>query len=107
MRTVAETPRCGSTGIGSAAYYFPRLLQDTFGLKLMIVPGYPGAADVNLAIEKGEVQCFSGTVQAYFGSEPLRTWAKSGFVRVLVQGGVKRDPRMASVPTLVGVDGQK
>jgi tripartite-type tricarboxylate transporter receptor subunit TctC len=100
MRTVAETPRCGSTGIGTAAYYFPRLLQDTFGLKLMIVPGYPGAADVNRAIEKGEVHCFSGTVQAYFGSEPLRTWAKSGFARVLVQGGVKRDPRMASVPTL-------
>ena len=55
---------------------------------------------MNLAIEKGEVHCFSGTVQAYFGSEPLRTWAKSGFARVLVQGGVKRDPRMASVPTL-------
>ena len=100
MRTVAETPRCGSTGIGSAAYYFPRLLQDTFGLKLMIVPGYPGAADVNLAIEKGEVHCFSGTVQAYFGSEPLRTWSKTGFARVLVQGGAKRDPRMATVPTL-------
>lgn len=100
MRTVAETPKCGSTGIGSSAYYFPRLLQETFGLKLMLVPGYPGAADVNLAIEKGEVHCFSGTVQAFFGSEPGRTWAKSGFARVLVQGGVKRDPRMGSVPTL-------
>ena len=100
MRTVAETPKCGSTGIGSSAYYFPRLLQDTFGLKLMLVPGYPGASDVNLAIEKNEVQCFSGTVQAFFGSEPGRTWAKSGFVRVLVQGGAKRDPRMANVPTL-------
>ena len=100
MRTVADPPRCGSTGIGSAAYYFPRLLQDAFGLKLMIVPGYPGAADVNLAIEKGEVQCFSGTVQAFFGSEPLRTWSKTGFARVLVQGGAKRDARMSSVPTL-------
>jgi len=100
MRTVAETPRCGSTGIGSAAFYFPRLLQDAFGLKLAIVPGYPGAADVNLAIEKGEVHCFSGTVQAYFGSEPLRTWSKTGFARVLVQGGAKRDGRMAGVPTL-------
>ncbi|HUR71806.1 MAG TPA: tripartite tricarboxylate transporter substrate-binding protein [Candidatus Limnocylindrales bacterium] len=100
MRTVADTPRCGSTGIGSAAYYFPRLLQDSFGLKLTIVPGYPGASDVNLAIEKGEVHCFSGTLQAYFGSEPLRTWSKTGFARVLVQGGNKRDGRMANVPTL-------
>jgi len=100
MRTVAETPKCGSTGIGSSAYYFPRLLQDTFGLKLTLVPGYPGASDVNLAIEKNEMHCFSGTVQAFFGSEPGRTWAKSNFVRVLVQGGAKRDPRMANVPTL-------
>jgi tripartite-type tricarboxylate transporter receptor subunit TctC len=100
LRAAAETPKCGSTGIGSAAYYFPRLLQDSFGLKLSIVAGYPGAVDVNLAIEKGEVHCFSGTVQVFFGSEPARTWAKSGFVRVLVQGGIKRDPRMANVPTL-------
>ncbi|MBM4260924.1 MAG: hypothetical protein FJ145_05705 [Deltaproteobacteria bacterium] len=100
MRTISETPKCGSTGIGTAAYYFPRLLQDSFGLKLTMVPGYPGAADANLAIEKNEIQCWSGTIQAFFGSEPARTWSKTGFVRVLVQGGKKRDPRMANVPTL-------
>lgn len=100
MHGTAETAKCGSTGIGTAAYYFPRLLQDSFGLKLTMVPGYPGAADANLAIEKNEIQCWSGTIQAFFGSEPARTWSKTGFVRVLVQGGKKRDPRMAQVPTL-------
>lgn len=100
MRGIAEPAKCGSTGIGTAAYYFPRLLQDSFGLKIMMVPGYPGAADANLAIEKNEIQCWSGTIQAFFGSEPARTWSKTGFVRVLVQGGKKRDPRMAQVPTL-------
>jgi tripartite-type tricarboxylate transporter receptor subunit TctC len=73
---------------------------DTFGFKLSIVPGYQGAADVNLAIEKGEMHCWGGTVQAYFGSEPGRSWAKTGFVRVLVQGGQKRDARLADVPTV-------
>lgn len=62
--------------------------------------GYQGSSDVNLAIERGEMHCWGGTVQAFFGSEPGRTWAKTGFVRVLAQGGAQRDPRLADVPTI-------
>jgi len=100
IRKAAEPPKCGATGAGTASYYWPKLLADTFGFKLSLVPGYQGAADVNLAIEKGEMQCWGGTVQAYFGSEPGRSWAKTGFVRVLVQGGQKRDPRLPDVSTI-------
>jgi tripartite-type tricarboxylate transporter receptor subunit TctC len=100
LRGAVEPPKCGATGLGTAAYYFPRFLQETFGLKLAIVPGYQGAADANLAIEKGEVQCWCGSVQAYFGSEPGRTWAKTGFVRVLTQGGQKRHTNLPDVPTV-------
>jgi tripartite-type tricarboxylate transporter receptor subunit TctC len=99
LRKAPEPPKCGATGAGTASYYWPKLLADSFGFKLNIVPGYQGAADVNLAIEKGEMHCWGGTVQAFFGSEPGRTWAKTGFVRVLSQGGHKRDPRLADVPT--------
>jgi hypothetical protein len=76
------------------------LLDDAVGLKLNIVPGYQGAADVNIAIERGEVHCWAGTVGSFFISEPSRTWAKTGFVRVLIQGGRKRDPRLPDVPTI-------
>jgi tripartite-type tricarboxylate transporter receptor subunit TctC len=100
IRKAAEPPKCGATGIGTASYYWPKLLADTFGFKLNIVSGYPGAADVNLAIEKAEMHCWGGTVQAYFGSEPGRTWARTGFVRVLTQGGRKRNPRLSDVPTV-------
>lgn len=100
LRNAVEPPKCGATGIGTAAYYFPRFLQEAFGLKLTMVPGYQGAADANLAIEKGEVQCWCGSVQAYFGSEPGRTWAKTGFVRVLTQGGQKRHPNLTDAPTV-------
>jgi tripartite-type tricarboxylate transporter receptor subunit TctC len=65
-----------------------------------MVPGYKGAADANLAIERGEVQCWCGSVQAYFGSEPGRTWAKTGFVRVLTQGGQTRHPNLRNIPTV-------
>ena len=100
IRKAVEPPKCGATGAGTASYYWPRLLAETFGFKLNLVPGYQGAADVNLAIEKGEMHCWGGTVQAYFGSEPGRSWAKTGFVRVLTQGGPKRDLRLTDVPTL-------
>src|SRR3990172_5004301 len=100
IRNAPEPPRCGATGQRTLARLFPMLLDDALGLKFNLVPGYPGAADVNLAIEKGEVHCWAGTVGSFFVSEPGRTWAKTGFVRVLIQGGRKRDPRLPDVPTI-------
>ena len=55
---------------------------------------------MNLAMEKGEVQCRAGTVSAYVGREPTRTWIKTGFVRALTQSGAKRYQKLPDVPTL-------
>ena len=100
LRAAVEPAKCGVTGVGTASYYWPKLLGEIIGFKLNLVSGYQGSTDVNLAIERGEMQCWGGTLQAFFGSEPGRTWAKTGFVRVLAQGGPKRDPRLADVPTI-------
>jgi tripartite-type tricarboxylate transporter receptor subunit TctC len=100
VRKAAVPPRCGTTGAGTPGHYFPRLLEEVLGLKFDLVTGYPGASDIDLAIEKGEVQCRAGTTSAFFGREPGRTWAKTGFVRILVIGGSKRDPRAPDVPTI-------
>lgn len=100
IRNSPAPPRCGTTGPGTPGHYFPRLLEEVLGLKFNLVVGYPGAADIDLAIEKGEVQCRAGTTSAFFGREPGRTWAKTGFVRILVIGGSKRDPRAPDAPTI-------
>jgi tripartite-type tricarboxylate transporter receptor subunit TctC len=100
IRRAAVPPRCGTTGTGTPGHYFPRLMEEVLGLKFNLVIGYPGASDIDLAIEKGEVQCRGGTTSAFFGREPGRTWAKTGFVRILVIGGSKRDPRAPDVPTI-------
>jgi tripartite-type tricarboxylate transporter receptor subunit TctC len=100
LRGGADGPRCGATALGTVGHYFPRLVEEALGVKFNLVLGYPGAAEIDLAIQKNEVQCRAGSLEGYFGSEPSKSWAKSGFARVLINGGAKRDPRIAEVPTL-------
>ncbi|MGH7770749.1 MAG: Bug family tripartite tricarboxylate transporter substrate binding protein [Candidatus Binatia bacterium] len=100
IRKAPEPPRCAATGRSGAGYFLPKLLEEALGLKIHMVVGYGGGGDMNLAIEKGEVHCRAGTVSAYVGREPTRTWAKTGFVRALIQSGIKRYPKLADVPTI-------
>jgi len=100
LRNAKEPAKCGSTGTGSTGHYIPRLLEETLGVKTHIVSGYPGAGDIELAIERGEVFCWSLLLATYFGREPYRRWHKSGYVRVMLQTGAKRDARLKDVPTL-------
>ena len=65
-----------------------------------MVTGYPGAADVDVAVEKNEIHCRGTTISAFFGREPGKTWAKNGFVRFLVQTGDKRNHRIPETPTI-------
>jgi len=100
LRKAKEPAKCGSTGTGSTGHYIPRLLEETLGIKTHIVSGYPGASDIELAIERGEVFCWSPLLATYFGREPYRRWHKSGYVRVLIQTGAQRDARLKDTPTL-------
>src|SRR5437867_9192706 len=100
LRKTSEAPRCGAPGVGSTGYYIPKLLEEVFGLKINMVTGYPGAADVDIAVERNEIHCRGTTISAFFGREPGRTWAKNGFVRFLVQTGDQRNHRLPDTPTI-------
>ena len=100
LRNTKEPPRCGSTGTGTTGHYIPRLLEETLGIKTIIVGGYQGGSEIDLAVERNEVVCWSPLIATYFGREPYKRWHKSGFTRVVLQTGAKRDPRLKDVPTL-------
>ena len=100
IRKAAEPPKCAALARTGLGYFLPQLLEEGLGLKIHMVVGYGGGGDMNLAIEKGEVQCRAGTVSAYVGREPTRTWIKNGFVRALAQSGAKRYPKLPDVPTV-------
>ena len=100
IRKAKEPPRCGSSGTGTTGFYIPRLLDEVLGTKHTIVSGYPGGSEIDLAVERGEVHCWSPLVATFFGREPYISWLKKGFVRVLLQTNHKRDLRLADVPTI-------
>jgi tripartite-type tricarboxylate transporter receptor subunit TctC len=100
IRTSSVAPKCGSEGTASSAYYIPKLLEETLGAKFNVVTGYNAGTEVDLAVERGEVQCRAFTIAAFFAREPFHTWRKKGFVRVLVQTGKKRDANLPDVPSL-------
>jgi tripartite-type tricarboxylate transporter receptor subunit TctC len=100
LRNTKEPPKCGSSGTGTTGHYIPRLLEEVLGIKTHIVDGYQGGAEIDIAIERNEVVCWSPVVATYFGREPYKRWHKSGFTRVVLQTGGKRDPRLKDVPTL-------
>jgi hypothetical protein len=45
----------GSSGAGSTTSGYPHSLNAILGTKMKVIGGYPGSAEINLAIERGEL----------------------------------------------------
>ncbi|HEY7715623.1 MAG TPA: hypothetical protein VIE90_14020, partial [Candidatus Binatia bacterium] len=100
VRKASTAPKCGATGVTSTGYYMPKLVEELTGAKFDIVSGYVSGQDIDLAVERGELQCRAFTITAYFAREPFITWRKKGFAHVLFQTGQKPDPRVKDAPTI-------
>jgi tripartite-type tricarboxylate transporter receptor subunit TctC len=89
----------GALGAGGTMTIFPRLLNGTLGTKFRVVGGYHGGTDVNLAMERGEVEGRgAGPWTTWKHTRP--DWIKDGKIVPLVQIGPKKDPDLANVPLL-------
>ena len=100
VRSAKEPPKCGTTGMSNMGYFVPKLLEETIAAKFNVVSGYQGGNEIDLAVERGEIQCRSLSSEAYFSREPFHTWRKNNFARILVQGGKRRDERVLDAPTI-------
>jgi hypothetical protein len=78
----------------------PKLVEEVVGTKFDIVSGYQAGQDIDLAVERGELQCRAFTITAFFAREPFISWRKRNFVNVLFQTGSKRDARLKDSPTI-------
>jgi tripartite-type tricarboxylate transporter receptor subunit TctC len=100
LRQANDPPKCSATGVGSSGYDIPRLLEEALGFKFQVISGYPGGAEQDLAMERGEVHCRAFTIDAFFGREPFPSWIKKGFIKVWLQTERKRNPKLPEVPTV-------
>jgi tripartite-type tricarboxylate transporter receptor subunit TctC len=83
-------------GSGDSAI-IPQVYNYTMGTKFKLVTGYPGTADLVLAMERGEVQGI-GYYSLSNILERYRSWLTDKKVRVLLQTGSKRNPELPDVP---------
>jgi tripartite-type tricarboxylate transporter receptor subunit TctC len=100
IRKAEEAPKCSTTAVGTSSHYVPKLVEEALKLRFNLVTGYPGGAEQDLALERGEVQCRAVAIATFFGREPYFTWHKKGFVRLLLQTPRKRDSKLPDVPTI-------
>ena len=100
VRQATTAPKCGATGIASTGYYMPKLMEEVLNTKFDIVSGYVSGQDIDLAVERGELQCRAFTITAYFAREPFISWRKRNFTNVLIQTGTQRDSKIKDSPTI-------
>ena len=90
----------GSSTPGSTTSDFPLLLNEILGYRFKIVRGYQGMAQINIAIERGEIQGNAGigwaTVKAL-----NQSWLDERKIRMLVQYGLVRHRDLADVPVVM------
>ena len=88
----------GGEGAGSDPDIFALLYNNVFGAKIKIVTGYPGTNEIQLAIERGEVDGLCGLSWSTLkGRYPH--WLKEKKANILVQAGIKRQPELPDVPS--------
>src|SRR5262249_36639328 len=85
---------CGSTG-GGPTTVFPRVINQLLGMQIKVVTGYPGQTAVNIAMERGEVNCIGGTTWSSVKAT-MRPMLDARKLNMLVQWGATKDPEISA-----------
>lgn len=93
-----------ATGINANSGLVPTILNRVLDTKIKIVMGYPGGNEMNLAMERREVDGRCGwSRSSLMASKP--DWVANKQVSLLVQAGLQKSPLMPEVP--LAMDGVK
>jgi tripartite-type tricarboxylate transporter receptor subunit TctC len=102
IKTIQQTMEkeivLGATGSGSGLAIIPTAMNNVLGTRFKLVIGYKTSEDINLALERGEVQARAFGLNSIVAQHS--DWLKQGKVAFLAQAGVKRDKELPDVPLL-------
>jgi len=93
----------GATGAGSGLSIIPTAMNNVLGTRFKLVIGYKTSEDINLALQRGEVQARAFGINSIESQHP--DWLRDNKVAFLAQAGVKRDRDLPDVPLLTELAG--
>ena len=103
IKTIDDAKRrevtMGATG-GSTSSQYPKAMNALLGTKFRIILGYPGGNDINLAMERGEVDGRGSNSWQSWKSTRAH-WIAEKKINILVQIGLKKAADLPDVPLLM------
>ena len=91
--------RMGATTSSADNYILPSIMNQVLGTRMQVVTGYIGQNEINLAVERGEVQGNNTGLSNITVNKA--DWLRDGKVRILLQYGTERLPDLPNVPTAI------
>jgi tripartite-type tricarboxylate transporter receptor subunit TctC len=90
----------GASGPSADSYQFPKIVNAVLGTKFKIVTGYPGGNDIDLAMERGEVEgrC-SWSWSSLKGLH--QSWLDAKDINILFQMGLSKHRDLPGVPLII------
>jgi len=89
----------GATAPGTTLFDFPMVTNSILGTKFKVVRGYDSTPQINVAIERGELEGNGG-----IGWQSVKTqtpeWIADRKITIIAQYGLQRDPELAA-PTML------
>jgi hypothetical protein len=89
----------GASGAGADSDVFPIVLRNLFHLPMRIVTGYPGGADLNLAMERGEIDGRCGWSWTSIVSRN-RDWLVQKRIRITLQIALAKHEDLPDIPLI-------
>tara|TARA_R110000868_G_scaffold46376_15_gene153327 strand:- start:6024 stop:7139 length:1116 start_codon:yes stop_codon:yes gene_type:complete len=87
----------GATGRGGNTFLDPVMANNLLGTKFKVIAGYPGASEINLAIERGELGGRASSWEGLISKKP--DWFADKKFVTLVQIGPDKVPELGDVPS--------
>jgi tripartite-type tricarboxylate transporter receptor subunit TctC len=88
----------GGTGVGSSIVIYPIVMNNLLGARFKIVLGYKSVAEIDVAMERGEVQARTGSYTALRDEHP--DWLREKKAVIVAQIGSVRDKELKHIPLM-------
>jgi tripartite-type tricarboxylate transporter receptor subunit TctC len=75
----------GASARGAITFIYPQMMNEFLGTKFKIVTGYPGGNQINLAMERGEVEARNNTWSSWKATKA--DWLKDRKITIIAQAG--------------------